>query len=97
MSLILAVIHRRHFECISQRILLLASHWQIFLKSLEISFEYTTYLLFFTPPPPPDVFVYSFLSFAGNVQIIPIGDAKTFVNGKLVTETVSLQSGKFFS
>ena len=41
--------------------------------------------------------MYNVLLFVGNVQIVPIGDAKTFVNGKLVTETVSLQSGKFYS
>ncbi|CAB4009819.1 kinesin unc-104, partial [Paramuricea clavata] len=29
----------------------------------------------------------------GNVQVIPIEEAKTFVNGKLITEAVSLQSG----
>ena len=28
------------------------------------------------------------------MQIIPIEEAKTFANGKLITEAVSLQSGK---
>lgn len=36
----------------------------------------------------------STFSVAGSVEIVPTADAKTFVNGKLITEAVLLQSGE---
>ena len=43
-----------------------------------------------------DVFVFMaiFIVYVeGNVEIIPFEEAKTFVNGKLLSEKIALQSG----